>query len=633
MPEVVKDTLYYSAIDNKFYFYTDALNIVKVHMINRIRTTEGIMYSIPGWYPDGYIAIKDVKAILPNVTATQKALDRIQYLKSVPDKIKNLEYINSIDYQFKYPPYNHQLECIECLLHMPNLAILAEQGLGKTFIVLNYLAIKSKLTGQKYRTLVLAPKIVLRNWELETEKYTDLKVVVYQGTAGKRKELREYLKTDNEWDIIVTNYEAISTKQEEDFKFFRDELSFKCIVMDEGSRLKGHNSKRSVGVQQIADNIFNKIILSGTITLGSPLDIYMPFTILNRHIFGSNFYKFRNKFCEYSPYNKHVVIGYKNLDILKNRIDPYTIVKNREDCIDLPPRTIAEMYYELSKEQRKLYNAIVSQDKVEVNGREVDVSLPIIKLNKLRQVLSGFMILPLPRNTEKCDACEYLQECVLNSVYPWEHECFFYDGTVSKPEQEVVTFKNSKLDLLKEHLELLLEREDKTNNKVIIWTFFKKEMEDVTNALKDLKIKYVTPSDDNCTEVFEKDDSVLVFIGQISQGIGITLNKATYTIYYSHSLKLEDRLQSMDRNYRIGQTNKVVVYDYVAKETIEEQVLRLLNDKKDVKDFIHSNVECETCPRFIHCFERGIIPYSEKCLLYEKRAKAETRNIIRLSEV
>lgn len=695
-----QDFLYWDDKTQRFFFQSRNPNVQKIYGITKAASAEGYVYVLPGFYPDGYKAVRDFVSIFPKVKASPQAIARIEYFKSIPDKIRNLETVNTLDLPLERKPYMHQLEILEYLMHFPRLAVLAEQGLGKTYIALCYQMMMAQRLGRKFRTLVLAPRIVLRNWYQEALDYTPLKPVLYRGDPDQRAEIRQRLREDDSWDMIVTNYEAITpiaaqereaktlNKSEisvgdeiqlekngewfgvvdaqqagrfrefaisglenpvhqrhvvkarrklesgnylDDFRAFRQELDFSAIIMDEGSRIKGHDSSRSQAIQKIAQRIPYRVLMSGTISLGSPLDVYMPFTILNDSIFGGNYFRFKNRYCEYAPYNKHVITGYRRLDHLKECMDPYIVAKTRDECLGLPDRILNFTYYDMTEEQKDLYNSIVEEQEIVLADRPIDVSMAVVKITKLMQVLSGFFILPAERDDRLCNSCIHLAECMERDVYPWNKQCAFHDTEaakeIKKPKREYYELKrNPKLEMLED---FLTEDEDK----VIIWAYYQKELQDIRTLLDRRKIRYITAGEEDCDSKYESDPTLRVFLGQVSQGIGITLNSAKKTYYYSQSLKLDDRLQSLDRNYRIGQTEKVFVWDSICPGSIEESVTALLRNKEDVKDFIQRRNECTDCEKMIHCLERGIRPYSEKCALYEDRCRAEEKTRLKLKQV
>lgn len=707
VPYEEKVIIKYNQKSNVFYLTTNNFNAGKIRGVASTRQDGATLYYFSATYPDGIFSLKDAKAIFPNCKVSKAAGKKVEYLKKVPQLIPDLALLEKYNPAFKVTPYQHQLRAIEMMLHYDRLAILAEQGLGKTFISLNHFCIEQQRTYKKgIKGLVFAPKIVLSNWVEETSKHTNLRIVRYSGTEEKRKRLREYLvNNQDKWDLIVTNYECVSNTSTKiksyeyikkgevvvgdrallqdtdgsetqnwlkiekirkkgrstyytlekvgevkspevrrllrkfddgkstnlDFDLFRKELDFEVVYMDEGSRLKGFRSTRSQSVRALVDSIPKRYILSGTITLGNPLDVYMPFTILNEHIFPDNYWRFRKKHCHFSSYNKHQVTGYKNLDSLKAHIDPYIVSFTRDECIDLPDRIFLERYFELTEEQRQIYNDIIKEEEVEVGDTVINVKLPVVKINKLLQVLSGFIILPPERDDSVCNHCNALLDCVDKHVYPWNKDCIHY-GTekvshIKKPARKYYSFPGN------EKPSLLMEDIKDIDGQVIIWVYYKKELEDIQAALKKEGITYILASEEDCDKKFTENPKIKVFLGQISQGIGITLNTAKDMKYYSQSLSLEDRLQSMDRNYRIGQDSKVSVTDYLCRGSLLEPIIGLLRKKCDVKDFLQTRVECAACDQAEYCLECDIRPYSEDCILFAIRNSAEQKSVIQLKPI
>jgi SNF2 family DNA or RNA helicase len=297
--------------------------------------------------------------------------------------------------------------------------------------------------------------------------------------------------------------------------------------------------------------------------------------------------------------------------------------------MDLPDRTEVDTIYELTSEQVEVYNAIIDNDIITLDGKEIDVTLPIVKISKLLQVLSGFIFFQLKRDDILCNTCNNLLECIELDIMPWDVLCKNYskDNIRLKPKKDCYIFdSNPKIDTLTEDLEI-------NKDKVIIWCYYVKDKENIAALLNKKKIKYITADVDASDILFEDNEDIRVYLGQISQGIGITLNSATTTIYYSHSLNLEHRLQSIDRNYRLGQKCKTLVKNFCGKQSIEESVLTLLSHKIDVKDFIQNKVNCKNCDNHDWCKERDILIYTEKCKLYEVRGVIEDRVKLKLKKI
>jgi SNF2 family DNA or RNA helicase len=141
----------------------------------------------------------------------------------------------------------------------------------------------------------------------------------------------------------------------------------------------------------------------------------------------------------------------------------------------------------------------------------------------------------------------------------------------------------------------LLDEVAKDNKPVIVWATFQASILAIYCALADVYGKeQVARFDGSCT-----DDERLVgkerflsgqarfFVGNpVVGGAGLTLNVANKTIYFGNSFKLIDRLQSEDRNHRIGQESSVLYIDLVCRGTTDEDVLAALKEKKGLTEYI-----------------------------------------------
>jgi SNF2 family DNA or RNA helicase len=130
------------------------------------------------------------------------------------------------------------------------------------------------------------------------------------------------------------------------------------------------------------------------------------------------------------------------------------------------------------------------------------------------------------------------------------------------------------------------------NDKVIIWAAYQRDVELISIALKkefgpDSFVTYYgkTPHDQRADNLikFRSNATCNYLVGTAATGgKGITLVESNKTIYYSNTYSLEDRLQSEDRNHRIGQTKSVTYIDFVTPDTLDIKILDNLKSKKDL---------------------------------------------------
>jgi SNF2 family DNA or RNA helicase len=565
----------------------------------RFRTKKGLLVKYPDTYPAVALCVRRYFYEYPEDEIPDTINSLLQRTNRVAKKIEKREYTTKYKDLFLRPPYEHQIDAIEHMLHIRKLALLLEQGLGKTYITCMTLRIM-KAMGENVKALVICPRIVLGTWMQEIKLTGGLDAVLLYNTPRKKFELPE-----DGFDIAVTSYDT-----------FKRRGAPKCIntlVLDEASRVIHYQSQRTQAVLEFSKKMENAWILSGTLCTGKPIDLYAPMCVLDERIIGMPYYQFMHAYCIYgNPYIPQQVTGYRNLSYLKALTRDFMISKTRAECIDMPDRIIETRYYELSPKQRRIYNEIVDGGNdgiINIEGKDINITLPVCRIVKLMQVLSGFIM--YDEFSENCADCPKLMECVENGTH-----CDKAKQTVTKcviPLEDTVV----KLQCLQEDIE-------DTTGKIIIWAWYRHELAQIQQLLTRNKIGFVVAGSTDCVEKFNNNDNIRVFLGQTAQGIGITLNSAQTTIYYSHGCALEPRLQSMDRNYRIGQTNNVLVRDYVCKGSVDEDIVALLREKKNVMQFMQSMNGCLHCSHKANCEENHVNIFGKGCKFEGSKVAAET---------
>lgn len=695
-----KITLGYS--ESKFLFNSQK-DYSTIPNIRKFRGSGGeSFWGFSDLYPQSAVTIQFLKDSTAQLNASGEAAKRARHILSIPDLITSTDFLDQNADILKTSPMAHQVPAITRMLYYDRLALIFEQGLGKTYIALMWLALKQRMLGRRVRALIVSPKIVAPNWIREAAKHSQLNGVLLLGSAGAKDLAKEQIAS-GDWDFISTTYDVIGkgkgdkkkmratkdakidywlslspgarrsltlgavrnevlsqedasriitctaeTKKERnilwndlkkiskvltgtevvkhqdkysDFEFLKS-VDYDAVIFDEAARIKNHKSNRTQASFELCQNKQYIYHLSGTLCNGSPADMFSPFKLLNSALWES--YKdFEKKYIVYSSYNKHAITGYKNLDNLKLRIDPYKFEAKRDDCIDLPERIMMPVETFMNSNLIDLYNAIASKEvtTIRVNGYIINVGSSVVKIGKLCQLCNGTLF---PTMTEEyyshCNTCDNILRCVEADIMPWSDKCPFRKehGLMKPPKMKPLILGDSKLEALAEDLQA-------SEEKTIIWAWYTADLSRIKNLLTSMGIQYITPETPNCDAIFEARSDIRVFLGQTAQGIGITLNSATRMIYYSHGTALEPRLQSLERNYRIGQKSKTLVRDYVDPNTIENNILHLLDHKVDVKDFMQRNVECITCSNSLDCLAREIKPYTKGCIFFEDKVNAEKK--------
>jgi len=299
--------------------------------------------------------------------------------------------------------------------------------------------------------------------------------------------------------------------------------------------------------------------------------------------------------------------------MLSDKVHKIAIRRKKEECLDLPDRSIIDVEFEATPEQKKMYNQLVAGFAVEL---DTDVSITVanagVMIQKLMQVTSGFFIMPPP---DICTGCKHLPNCVDNRIRPYTKGCLV--NPKQPPNRIKHTKKSPKLETLEGLMDGILAEE---RNKVIVYAYFKEELRMIEELLRSKDIGYIRIDGSNSSkgpalsEEFAVDPSKRVWLAQVSTGIALTLTSATYMIYYSLTYDLGSYLQSMDRNYRIGQKNAVTVYRLICPHSVIEFIARALSQKKDIAKTLTDDIRCVFCDNSLRCLGEGVRVFEKGCL-------------------
>lgn len=476
----------------------------------------------------------------------------------------------------KTNPKKHQLEALE-KLNLQEFAWLWDMGLGKTWMGCRKIEDLFSIFT-KPKILIVCPNAVTDVWQEEIIKHTNIdeyKVNVCRGTVKQRLQFFDR-------EIQIINFEGLTTIQKE-----LKQVIWNLIIVDESQRIKNHKALQTNIMMTLKSE--QRMILSGTPFPNSYLDAFSQFLFLDRgRTFGQNFFGFRNtyfydafleetlkmkqeaydlfakgdsktasgimrriKFREEKKFPIWKIIPSKKEDLMA-KIATKSHRLEKKDVLDLPEKIYLKRYAYLSPDQKKCYKQIVDDCITFLNDTTCTAPVAITKILRLSQITSGFL------KTE---------------------------------EGEITNFKDKpKLDAIKEDVENILLEND--TNKIIIWANFRHDVETLQETLKEYApvIMYGGTTDKKeIIEKFQTDQTCRIFIGNPrSAGLGITLTKANYALYYSCSNNPEDWMQSQDRNYRIGsEMHKNITYiNYLVKGTIDEIILQGLLGKEDMQDVL-----------------------------------------------
>tara|TARA_A100001388_G_scaffold113589_1_gene83584 strand:- start:25 stop:1458 length:1434 start_codon:yes stop_codon:yes gene_type:complete len=462
-------------------------------------------------------------------------------------------------YKFKTKPYAHQLKALEMSCDKEVFAYFMEMGTGKSKVLIDNMSMlydKGKING----VVIVAPKGVYKTWyetELPTHmaKHVEYVSVLWQSNINKKqeKELSKLFKTGHQLHVLIVNVEALSTKKGVDFVAKFISCHETLMAIDESTTIKNPDAKRTKSICRLGRLTKYRRILTGSPVTKSPLDLYKQCEFLDPWLLGhQSYYGFRTRYAVMKTANfggrsVQIVVGYKNIPELSDKLTNFSFRVLKDDCLDLPAKTYTKRVIQLTPEQEKLYQQMKKSALAVMNSKLSTTATAMTQLMRLQQITCGHF---------KAD-----------------------DGSI----QEI---KNNRIVELMDTLEEI-------QGKVVIWAHWRN---DIATIVKHVKEEYgdnsfVTYFGDTSVEDRQKaikkiqdPKSPVRFIIGTPQtgGYGITLTGASTMIYYSNGYDLEKRMQSEARIDRIGQKMPMTYIDIMCEKTVDEKIVKALRKKVNI---------------------------------------------------
>jgi SNF2 family DNA or RNA helicase len=461
-----------------------------------------------------------------------------------------------MNYKFKSKPFAHQSKALEMSWDKEVFAYFMEMGTGKSKVLIDNIAMLFNV-GKINGALIIAPKGVYKNWfdsEIPSHMpdYVEKKVGLWR-TDPNAKDLKPLFSTGAELHILIMNVEAFSTKKGVLFAHKFLSCHNALISIDESTTIKNPNAKRTKSILSLKPLSKFRRILTGSPVTKSPLDLFSQCQFLDSWLLNqSSYYAFRTRYAVCRKINVsgrqvEIVVGYRNLGELSEKVKPFSYRVLKDDCLDLPPKTYTKRIIELSDEQKKVYKTMKEKAIAFLNGKMVSTATVITQLMRLHQITCGHF---------------------------------------TSDDGDVQEIKNNRIDQLMEILE-------EVEGKAVIWAHYRYDIKKIVEAIskkygENSVVTYYgdTSTDDRqkaITKIQDKDSSVRFIVGTPQTGgYGITLTGASTMIYYSNGYDLEKRQQSEARIDRIGQEKPMTYIDIIAEGTVDDKIVQSLRKKVNI---------------------------------------------------
>ena len=425
-------------------------------------------------------------------------------------------------------------------------ALLHDPGCGKTLTAIS-IASRLHLDCSIQKIVVVCPVSVIPVWPMEWQKFSQVNaaVTILNGTVKNKEKQLKGLSSQG-LNVVVTNYESLWRMDEVVAAWNPD-----MIICDESHRIKNFDSKQSKALHSLGQITRFRIIMTGTVITNKPLDVWSQFRFADPKLFASSYYAFRNRYATMGGFNDKVVVAYKKLNELSEKIYTAAHRVTKAEALDLPEYTDQFLYCTLEPKARNVYNQLKEDAVAELEGDQVITAPRIVtRILRLMQLTGGFA---------KADE-----------------------------DENISAVSTAKLDLLEDTLEDLLYQ----NKKIVIFARFVAELEAIGNVCSKLvgeenvrRIQGATPQSlrGKAVEDFQTDPNVKLFLAQTATaGLGITLHAADTCIFYSLDYNYGNYEQAKARIHRTGQRNACTAIHLLASKTIDEIVLETVQEKRDL---------------------------------------------------
>lgn len=346
------------------------------------------------------------------------------------------------------------------------------------------------------------------------------------------------------------------------------------MVIDESVRIKTPGSLRTKAAIKFAPLAKYRRIMSGAPVTKGYEDLYAQLKFLHPDVLGfTSFYTFRNYHCLMGGFESRQIVGYRPNAIkeLEDKIAAYTYRVTKKECLDLPEKIYMKRLVELTPEQNELY------DKLE---DELAIDMRTLKNIKDNNSISG---------PEAHQAADTALMSAITRMLRMQQVCCGHFVIESEDGDKK---NNQVIDVPSKRIDSLMDCINEAQGKIIVWSRFIYDLKKISEILKKEKIDHVTyhgeiKQQDREANInkFRSDPNCKVFLAQpASGGTGLNLAVADTVIYFSNDFNADTRWQSEDRAHRIGQKNNVTYIDLVSANTIDEEILDSLKNKKSLAD-------------------------------------------------
>ncbi|XP_056313671.1 DNA excision repair protein ERCC-6-like [Danio aesculapii] len=552
---------------------------------------------------------------------SEKLKKRVQAIQELiqreeEDEEEEEEFVNVNDsglklYKGLYDKlYDHQKEGVAFLYSLyrdgRKGGILADDmGLGKTIQVISFLSgmYDAELANH---TLLVMPTSLIKNWVREFAKWTPgMRVKEFHGSS-KAERNRNLERIQRKGGVIITTYQMLINNYEQLGSYGQREFKWDYVILDEAHKIKTSSTKTAKSAHAIPAK--NRVLLTGTPVQNNLREMWALFDFACQGSLLGTSKTFKTEYenpitrareKDATPGEK--ALGLRISQNLTDIIKPYFLRRTKadvqqkkqklEECfedeenqenkcpnvregVEMPSLTRKNdliVWTYLSSVQEDIYNKFISLD--QIKELLTTTKSPLAELTVLKKLCDHPRLLSqravIQLGLERGSASELVHSDESESAV----------SQIDNISDQTLIEESGKLQFVVSLMECLREEGHRT----LIFSQSRKMLDIMERVLRNRNFRLLR-LDGTVTQLAEREKRISLFqtdkrytifllTTQVG-GVGITLTAANRVVIFDPSWNPATDAQAVDRAYRIGQTENVLIYRLITCGTVEERIYR-----------------------------------------------------------
>lgn len=442
--------------------------------------------------------------------------------------------------------HDYQRFSADWVLDHPYCGLLLDMGLGKTLSSLTAIEELLHTFESIDKVLIIAPlSVAEKTWSDEIEKWDHLNHLTFSKILGNQKKRLEAL--EKKADVYLINRENVVWLVD----YYKKRWPFETVIIDEISSFKDPKSKRFKALRKVRPLIKRLVGLTGTPAPNTLIDLWPQIYLMDQgERLGKTIGAYRNRYfypgqtSGYAVYSWCLKPGAE--EEIYSKISDICVSMKSKDYLKLPPRFNNIIEVALNKKEEKQYKQLERDLLLPLTDSDVVASNAAVLSNKLLQLANG---------------CIYDED---------GEPQFIHDAKIEALERVI---------------------EDAQGQPILIFYSYKHDLARIQKRFKEAKSLDVKAGD---IKKWNNGEIPVLLAHPQSAGHGLNLQQGGHIIvWFGLTWSLEYYQQANARLDRQGQKESVIVHHIVTRDTLDEKVIKVLEQKEKGQDALLEAVKAK----------------------------------------